>query len=589
MSPANATLIEEAYITPIKSVLFIDDNFPTHADLLEEKLAGDTDDAAQGEAMLLKGVALHDPASENMFVDGDTKEEPRTSTAGDTADMPRHVRNLIRSCRERGYIFDIENNLTNIERDHYAFINKADLVVLDYYLTQSDDAQHSLKILQNLAISPRYNLVIVHTHENKFDVASEILFSMQGCSKKAINFDRIQNKEEAIAQINSNISHILDNNKAAIDKIFEITQCKNPDIVRKFINNTICDYFTRTHTALENLSIKSNISTTTTPWIATQNAFIVITEKKPADNQTLKDLIDELARAILDFNPGIITTTLQKCINISKENTYNILKESFATTDIRAATLYLAATEYDTLHGHQDRSAILSHKLVGMLLESATSGLAQHASGYCERLLDVTFNAQALNRASNCIQCEGSTCDEKTLHLHANSILCSERTIPHRLTTGSIFEHSGTAWVCVTPACDLANISPDKASSMIHLEAIKLDKINDNIKLADLMKDTARGNGIFITKGSNVTAYSIYIGNKTSICINNFLIQGSALLKEGKITLYKVAFDPKKGEARTVSAEYTVIGQLRPNYASRLLAHKGSWKSRIGVDFINHP
>lgn len=589
MSPANAALIEEAYITPIKSVLFIDDSFPTHADLLEEKLAGNADGAAQSEAMPLKGVALLDPASENMFGDGDTKEGPRTATAGDAADMPKHVRNLISSCRERGYIFDVENNLTNIERDNYAFVNKADLVVLDYYLTPDTDTQHSLKILHNLAKSSRYNLVIVHTSERKQSVAAEILFSMQGRFRVADTSNEIANKKAVEVAINNNELALLDGDESKINDIFALAECRNRETVKIFINNTICNRFENTQTSTIKLSIKSNIASNTTPWIATQNAFIVITEKKPTDNQTLKDLTDELARALIDFNPGIITTTLQKCINTSKDNTYSILKNSFATPDIRAATLYLAATEYDTLHGHQDRSAILSHKLVGMLLESTTSGLAQHASSYCERQLNSTFNDQAQNRASTCIQCEGSTCDEKNLHLHANAILCSERTMPHHLTTGSIFEHSGNAWVCVTPACDLANISLDRASSMTHLEAIKLEKVTDTVKLDALMKDATRGNGIFITKDNKVIAYSIYIGNKTNICINNFLIQGSALLKEGKITLYKVAFDPEKGEARTVSAEYTVIGQLRPNYASRLLAHKGSWKSRIGVDFINHP
>jgi len=44
--------------------------------------------------------------------------------------------------------------------------------------------------------------------------------------------------------------------------------------------------------------------------------------------------------------------------------------------------------------------------------------------------------------------------------------------------------------------------------------------------------------------------------------------------------------DKKRLGFSTIQAE--VIGQLRPEYAHRLLAHKGAWNSRVGVDFVSN-
>jgi hypothetical protein len=37
----------------------------------------------------------------------------------------------------------------------------------------------------------------------------------------------------------------------------------------------------------------------------------------------------------------------------------------------------------------------------------------------------------------------------------------------------------------------------------------------------------------------------------------------------------------------SATAEYTVVGQLRPNYASRVLQLTGAYLSRIGIDYFN--
>lgn len=585
MSPANAAIIDEAYISPIKSILFIDDKFPTHADLLKKSLTTDTEEE-HIEAN------LRDIATENQF----DHEEDNTHNGNIDIEeiqeehdrsIDEHVLRLTQSCRENGYIFDVENNLECIERDEYAFINKSDLVVLDYFLTEGEDSSHALKIIHSLAQSKRYNLIIVHSTKEKQDVASEILFSMKNITYENTEREELANAAAIEAIVNENIRHILDGSEEHIKTICSLAGSASKEKVIYFTNQIISNNFRSTTKSKSDLVLQSDIASSTTPWIAAKNAFIVVTQKDIASEQDINNLIQELKTALTEYDPGIITKALHKFANISKENIYEILNSSFSTPEIRAAALLTALNGISSIETHPHKANIIANRITHAILSAASTGIASKADQFCINYIDSLQieNEATIHRA--CTTAENANCTMDKIFLHANAMACCEQKPHHYITTGSIFTQEDKSWMCVTPSCDLARGEDFNASKIIFIEAIKLTKITDSNRIAKALKDAHKGLYIFVKTTTGVDVYSPYNDSKPNLHIDNFFIRGTTFLTiDDTIRLYTVEAD-EVGYS-VMSQQSNVIAQLRPDYASRFLSEKGAWKSRIGVDFFQY-
>ena len=178
--PNAAELIQEVYIDPIKSVLFIDDKFPTYAQTLQ---------GAQPESVALDGESLKlkdDAQYQNAF-----ESEPKAAVAvAAEAAMPdvERVLQLTQSCRACGYIFDVENsaNAALEPEGGESFINKADFVVLDFILDdKADSGRDALNVIDHLNKTKRFNLVVVYTNNDPFEVAQEIACFLRGKNEQA--------------------------------------------------------------------------------------------------------------------------------------------------------------------------------------------------------------------------------------------------------------------------------------------------------------------------------------------------------------------------------------------------------------------
>jgi len=582
MSPANAAIIDEAYIAPIKSILFIDDKFPTHADLLKKSLTTDKEEE-HIEAN------LRDIAAENLF----NNEEDNAHNGNIGIDevqeeynrsIDEHVLRLTQSCRANGYIFDVENNLEYIKKDEYAFINKSDLVVLDYFLTEGEDSSHALRIIHSLAESKRYNLIIVHSTKEKTEVASQILFSMKNIRYNDVDRHFLNNPERIENIVSSNLLQILDGDQTHRNEIYEILPVDQRKKARNFINKLICDHFKNTKPSEKNLVLKSNISSSRTPWIAANNAFVVVTQKNMASEQDINSLIAELKEALTEYNPGIITKSLNHIANVSKENIYEILNSAFATPEIRAAVLYTALNGISSVDSHPHRASIIANRITHAILSGVKSDIALKASSFCTKCVESLKLEENLRVHDACILSEQANCETLNMFLHANAKACCEERPQHAITTGSIFTHNKQTWMCVTPSCDIARGENYTSVSMIAIEAIRLSKCGPQGKI-DAVEFATHGRYIFIRNGTDVDVFCTYNGSKTGLHIGNFFIRGSTFLdSENMIRLF--TFDADEYGACILSEPCKVIAQLRSDYASRFLTEKGAWKSRIGVDFF---
>src|SRR5579863_10334599 len=120
--------VKETFETkPLRTVLLIDDEFPTYADL-----------------------AAGDPG-------GDEKHFRQKDRAAA----------LYRSFQQRQMICDVENTVVEVQKDR---IRKSDLVVLDYHLGPADgDNEKALNILRELSDSKHFNTIVVYTQETNLD------------------------------------------------------------------------------------------------------------------------------------------------------------------------------------------------------------------------------------------------------------------------------------------------------------------------------------------------------------------------------------------------------------------------------------
>src|SRR4051812_20616372 len=118
----NKELAKRAFIDPVRSVLFIDDQFPTYEEL--------------------------------------------SSGAPHKRNEVARARSLVSSCRRHNYVCDVQNNPDLLQATEIDRIGISDLVVVDYHLRGEDQHNNDvLNFLARLARSPHFNLAVLYTGE----------------------------------------------------------------------------------------------------------------------------------------------------------------------------------------------------------------------------------------------------------------------------------------------------------------------------------------------------------------------------------------------------------------------------------------
>jgi CheY-like chemotaxis protein len=145
--------IEDAFVKPIRSVLIVDDDYPTFEEMLDAQMVRD------------KG------------------EEPARLKAW--YENPTRIKNVIESFRtpKRPLLVDIHDG-TNVgiggDVKVVAHLHQSDLLVLDYQLDKASphDGSRAIKIIRSLTTNDHFNLVVVHTSEKLDEVFHAILIAL---------------------------------------------------------------------------------------------------------------------------------------------------------------------------------------------------------------------------------------------------------------------------------------------------------------------------------------------------------------------------------------------------------------------------
>jgi len=596
--PNAAELIQEVYIDPIKSVLFIDDKFPTYADAIN----GIETEEVVPDAQALK------QEDDAQYADLFANKQERSADSGEVPLLPDVERalNLTRSCRECGYIFDVENSAEtalDYEKDA-SFINKAGFVVLDFILDdKTDSGRAALEIIERLNNTKRFNLVVVYTNNDPFEVAHEVAHFLRGKNGQAKISKKARQRlgdipEERLSEF---LTDYLSGGLAPLTDWFEKLGVKGSpkeedleNAFETYANARFPDSPVRDDSILRGCGTASDQS----PWICGKGVFIAVVHKNKAE-ATVKTLLGILKDCLTTYVPSPISMLIHKSINTLKEGGTDILEEAFGNKETRAALLYRALTAECRASNSERVSELRFGDLMRKALSVLSFEVQKRTTDFGSRLLahctDSCSEDSQFNLATKLekLKCE----DERQLILNVNSTLCCQPLETGHMTTGMIFrqkDKTSRIWICATPACDLVPGRDKKGGGYRDLlspgnyfEALRIRR---DSKLDDVLAVATEANHLFINIDGKIQAFQILQGNSRQPQSYIFYTQDGGYLKDDSTLKLKTICTEKHADIASLvfhEHEFEVIGQLRPEYASRFLTVTGDWNSRIGVDFVN--
>lgn len=595
--PNTAELIQEVYIDPIKSVLFIDDKFPTYADAVKSPRS----EQASLDAESLKAE------DDEQYLDG-FGNNPKVADAdpaeATTPDVAR-VLHLTQSCRSRGYIFDVENSAQTAltAENGESFINKADFVVLDFILDdRADSGKDALNVINHLNSTKRFNMVVVYTNNDPSEVAQEIAYFLRGKKESAPCGRKVRSLYEKISEtrLAESFFQYLSGRLALKTWYAKLELTGKPeesDIIANAFEMYAKNRFP--DAPVQDADNLRDCGTTQdgVPWICGKGVFIAVVHKENA-NRTIEKLLEILRSCLTAYVPSPISMLIHKSVNTLKEGGTDILQQAFGDKETRAALLYRALTaEFQAANAEKVielRFGDLMRKALSTLsfeVQSRTTEFGHRLLSHCtsshpdDKHIDI---ATTLEKCS----CK----DERQLFLNVNAVLCCQPLETAHMTTGMIFRQKSKPsriWICATPACDLV---PGRTKSSgyrgllspaNYFEALKITHASN---LDEALKYATRANHLFINIDGKIQAFKILQGDNRQPQSYVFYTQDGGYLDEGRTLKLQTICADKRDDATSLALrehEFEVIGQLRQEYASRFLATNGDWNSRIGVDFVD--
>ncbi|GMV42591.1 MAG: hypothetical protein AMXMBFR64_43070 [Myxococcales bacterium] len=531
-----------AYVDPIRSVLFVDDQFPTYA-------------------------------------------EP------DSGDEKDRARALWTACRDRGWLCDVDNASDWTTREQCRRLASCDLLVLDYHLSAGDPTP-ALRVIEQLASSPSPNLVVVYTADTGLDaVLLHLAAHARGVSKDLCTgdlSDDVANLQEKIDwSQDALIAHIAGKDGWRRDFVTEWRNAGvagDPDVEggRALVERELKKTYGAPLIA-ETRSVQAIHAKDDKRWFQCGNLFVAVVGKPRQDSGGADDatmLLTGLENAIRDWNPSWLACLIARSRHESNEGAFrddlHLPNDSLQKGLIGYVT---SATEQEE---RLRRSRHVASDLLHRRIDAAISSMG-------DRLLEAVSSAAA--KAPHEL-------DTNTL-LHVNAFLCSQRHDRHHLRTGTVFrsEDGEQFWVCVTPACDMVprarkeSVDPWGAS-LGDTRAMTVIQLDMSVKNETAIGSAEQGRYIFFDDYSSdkpmprAAAVFNTSTNDPNPRVEQVFARNLARVKDGTVSMQRVILDGQ-GDLSLQEQRCIVVCQLRAPYAERLTHIVGGHVSRIGVDFLS--
>lgn len=582
-------LIRKSFIEPIRSVLIVDDQYPTW---------------------------------DMIFSDGH-KGRP------DGWNTDERMRRVIRQFRGNRTPLTIDIHDGSEDESVADYLHQSDLLVLDFELNELGEAvgQKATRIISRLLSGSHFNLIVVHTADGVTAPFYKVLQSLMSPidDEKYLGGEATLNDAIESTDVSSDLaddlvsavdmtSHVgfrnaLRNGETAAAEFIKSDKraAKFHDLTREIEwddASRIAAFvwamqpqqakFRKDLEPVKNLSWSEDDSAQ--PWIRAAGGFVAFADKKSEP-----DILKCLEEALVGWKPSpsrMISSRIRA--EISSEG---VAAEDGILIDRHAYWKFyqelLQAREADKNNNGSER--------VRTLLEA-------HTQRHVERLFDIVgsrvveFGREILNLDSDLTKDSqtafskhyGSISDERKALNHYNSYISTKPVSGWHLQPGHILKVGSEYWACVSPSCDLVpaqkselGIREAKSSAAKPFLAIKLHK--------GAIRDAAEVNSntlLFLEHDGELTPFSIY----TKFEKDGRTIYGSApiwrmfsardygkfALKSGVSPTLRVNFVCGSGQKGLQIQEKTatIVGQLRYEYALNLVQKLGSELTRVGLDFV---
>ena len=590
---------------PLRTVLLIDDEFPTFTDLS----AGESDDSGNRFRQKDRAVSLYD------------------------------------GFRSLDMICDVENVVEglNIER-----FRKSDLLILDYHLGPGEsDTDRSIKLLRDLAASTHFNTVVVYTAEDDLaQVWIDIVSSISGGwtqfeealeGKARERLDAFSDEDtlprvsrEALMQYarRRKIRHLEPAvSTAARDELLGlgVSRSEATAVLTAMIHRELARRAGRY--ASEPLRETVASFDGQTYWIQTENSFVCVLRKSEAENTGGESdrLISHLGRALCAWRPNLVHILASEIQNVLEAEALassdKLLRDPITHTalwyylltgmgnvdplersDIKPMLVEIVKKVVDGVR----QRLVTDEKLLGLVSDAVLGELTE--TGWTRDTWPNTGDNEMLEGAKRISRTKGLV-QKRDVFFRLNSFWSTEPFRYGYPTTGTVcWDRSSDEYLVVaSPSCDLVARRPSISQSWSHaihpltpMMGILLTCVASE---EGALVTAERGHYIFLESGARDRVFSVL--NEVGQPSFEFLFA----VEEGKVREIdgRVVFDVARivgrcnddeagaasnggGQAEQLErCEFDVIGQLREMNAARVMHLAGQHLSRIGLDFLNMP
>ncbi|MGA9618841.1 MAG: response regulator receiver domain [Serratia proteamaculans] len=618
-------LVREAFITPLRSVLIVDDQYPTWEEIFNSKIT-DEKNSAQVDGSSTK-KKWHDSA-----------------TAGEVIKLINEFRS-----QKPGFIIDIHDGVSTKATEKTAgsetpeeladHLHQSDLLILDYNLEGSEagtGGDIARKIIASVLDNQHFNLVVVHTSEELNNVMHECLITlMTSCAS--------QYSQEITAQIFELEKLIVDSedvgefDRSDIETMIDMgsyIQIRHPDegfpralgqflqgkgafadlsawadqlglkipqkkvffywAVRAFEIRYLGDF---TENQPKELSWRISEKC---KWLRTSRGFVCFVEKGP------ENLLSELERALVDWKP-----TPSRLLSAKYRDEISRIGAEVEDTSLKQRHAF--AKFYETIQkpGQEglpvEQIELLRHyklidhvsrqsEMLSFLVEDNVADFGKRIYA-ADKLIGFTF------REHYRVDLNNDADKKKAINQYNRYVCClpsrdnvSGKSRSEQLDSGHIFKLGDSWWVCATPACDLqpgqSTIVFKKGTdaSLRPFTAIRLHPANPD-KLSDLHINS--GSYCYIEYKGEVLGLGVKSPKEDS---NNpavqkvdwraFVAQRGGIIEGGKLSLLELQLELDDLKIKSVQQEVEVVAKLRYEYALNYIQRIGASVSRIGLGYV---
>lgn len=586
-------LIKEVYIDPIRTVVVIDDEFPSLDGLIAEKWYGE-------------------------------KER------GGTEENAEKVRNILKACRhkDRRWLVDVHDGKTISTNDDQCIashLHQSDLMILDYHLDGNEgNGDKAISILRELAANDHFNMVIIYTKGYGVDAGeldrvireialgltsnnSDLVLSTEGLNNVTDYIEEWEVEEEGItdklkAKIGENaylvVNHQIDIDWEKIKDMPEFQEAvflfnSNSNKPSKLKLSLLLHWLVQEQQKkLVSKLSPSNLghvafcpSENGINWIRTSRLFITVIHKEQNNPHSLPDKLIEALNHWCPRPHRLLMTKMRAALDT---------RGTLAEQEILENSSLQVAWFDELLIDDASQRKLNVNKTIERHWEGLGNSVQNEVAHFASKMTDYLYGLGSVKAYETHCPDGGSNRDRTQILAAANCYHCTKVVEGNHLTTGHVLEIDTEYWLCLSPACDLVP-GQEKKDWSINLKPnmpFKAVRLHEGSKIDKALQSVNNGNHLFLKIDSEIKAFNFLPDDSVSstprweqmFAIN----QGIFIDETNSLEIHRICTD-KEQQLIITKHSSKVVAHLRYEYALNLLQRLAVSFSRVGLDFQSLP